>query len=143
MSVMRKVLSGSVGTLLVLLLATSGYPAKRGTAAVQASGDITLKFGMQHEIDFEVRDNYDLDNGLTDGCARAAVTGNDCSGSVTRRDGFVQQETRLIVEGSQGDIWKARIVLESDEMWEPEQFSIGVERAHARRQGGCSVHQGA
>ena len=128
---MRKVFIASVGALLVLFLATSGYPAQ-GTAAVQASGDITLNFGIQHEIDFEVRDNYDLDNGLTDGCPRAALTGNDCSGSRTRTDGFVEQETRLIVQGSQGDIWKARVVLESEELWEPERFnSLGVERAWA------------
>jgi hypothetical protein len=128
---MRKVFIASVGTLLVLFLATSGYPAQ-GAAAVQASGDITLNFGIQHEIDFEVRDNYDLDNGVTDGCPRATTTGNDCSGSATRRDGFIEQETRLIIQGSQGDIWKARIVLESEEMWEPERFdSLGVERAWA------------
>ncbi|MDV2504491.1 MAG: hypothetical protein RX318_11135 [bacterium] len=127
---MRKVFIASVGTLLVLFLATSGYPAQ-GAAAVQASGDITLNFGMQHEIDFEIRDNYDLDNGVTDGCPRAAISGNDCSGSRVRTDGFIEQETRLIIQGSQGDIWKARIVLESEEMWEPERFAVGVERAWA------------
>jgi len=42
---MRKVFIASVGTLLVLFLATSGYPAQ-GAAAVQASGDITLSFGI-------------------------------------------------------------------------------------------------
>ncbi|MDA2915931.1 hypothetical protein MYX64_03685 [Nitrospinae bacterium AH_259_B05_G02_I21] len=134
---MRKVFIASVGALLVLFLATSGYPAQ-GTAAVQASGDITLNFGIQHEIDFEVRDNYDLDNGLTDGCARAATTGNDCSGPTGTSassdhypDGFVTQETRLIVQGSQGDIWKARIVLESESAWSPENPTMGMERAWA------------
>ncbi|MDV2503854.1 MAG: hypothetical protein RX318_07860 [bacterium] len=127
---MRKVFAATVGTLLVLLLASSAYPHfEQGSAAVEASGDITLNFGIHHEIDFEVRDNYDLDNGLTDGCPRAAIAGNDCSGSAANRDGFVHQETRLIVEGSQGDIWKARVMLESDETWESERFTIGVERA--------------
>ncbi|MDA2915932.1 alginate export family protein [Nitrospinae bacterium AH_259_B05_G02_I21] len=132
---MRKVFIASVGTLLVLFLATSGYPAQ-GTAAVQASGDITLNFGIQHEIDFQVRDNYDFDNGLTDGCTRAATTGDDCSGTsgvsaVTDSfpDGSVVQETRLIMTGSQGDIWKARIVLETEAAWSPENPNMGVERA--------------
>ena len=71
---MRKLRVGGLGLLLVLCLATSGYPGQ-GTAAVQASGDITLKFGLMSETEFEVRDNYDLDNGLTDGCS-----GVDCSG---------------------------------------------------------------
>ncbi|MFQ5893533.1 MAG: hypothetical protein ACE5H5_04390, partial [Nitrospinota bacterium] len=126
---MRKVFIASVGALLVLFLATSGYPAQ-GAAAVQASGDITLNFGIQHEIDFEVRDNYDLDNGLTDGCPRAAITGNDCSGSASRRDGFVEQETRLIVQGSQGDIWKARWVWEFEEVVESDPVGH-IERAWA------------
>ncbi|MCH7923183.1 MAG: hypothetical protein IH975_09150 [Nitrospinae bacterium] len=107
---MRKVFIASVGTLLVLFLATSGYPAQ-GTAAVQASGDITLHFGIQHEFDFEVRDNYDLDNGLTDGC-----TGTDCSGPTGEAvDGVFTNEMRLIIQGSQGDIWKSRLTLESTE----------------------------
>ncbi|MEE9305825.1 MAG: hypothetical protein V3U77_06135, partial [bacterium] len=137
---MRKVFIASVGALLVLFLATSGYPAQ-GTAAVQASGDITLNFGIQHEIDFQVRDNYDLDNGLTDGCTRAATTGSDCSGvsgtsAVTDifNDGSVVQETRFIFQGSQGDIWKARIVLEAEQAWSNEQLGspgIGFERAWA------------
>ncbi len=127
---MRKVLIASVGTLLVLFLATSGYPAQ-GTAEVQASGDITLHFGIQQEFDFEVRDNYDLDNGLTDGCS-----GPDCSGRAKRRDGFVEQETRLIVQGSQGDIWKARVTLEGEAACEDERIGdspkeFGVERAWA------------
>jgi hypothetical protein len=130
---MRSVFLASVTTLLVLLLATSAYPHfEQGSAAVEASGDITLNFGIHHEIDFEVRDNYDLDNGLTDGCTRAATTGEDCSGASVNRDGFVHQETRLIVEGSQGDIWKARVMLESDEIWSNEQLgSMGAERAWA------------
>ncbi|MDV2494929.1 MAG: hypothetical protein RX316_01800 [bacterium] len=130
---MRSVFLASVTTLLVLLLATSAYPHfEQGSAAVEASGDITLNFGIHHEIDFEVRDNYDLDNGLTDGCTRAAITGNDCSGSAANRDGFVHQETRLIVEGSQGDVWKARVMLESDENWGGgERFTLGTERAWA------------
>ncbi|MDV2496009.1 MAG: hypothetical protein RX316_07345 [bacterium] len=127
---MRKVFIASVGALLVLFLATSGYPAQ-GTAAVQASGDITLNFGIQHEIDFEVRDNYDLDNGLTDGCTRGSPAGTDCSGASTRVDGFVEQETRLIVQGSQGDIWKARIVLESEAFWSIENPNMGMERGWA------------
>ena len=128
---MRKVFIASVGALLVLFLATSGYPAQ-GAAAVQASGDITLNFGIQHEFDFEVRDNYDLDNGLTDGCVRVAITGNDCSGPNAQVDGFATTETRLIVQGSQGDIWKARVTLESPEpVWEDEQPTIDVERAWA------------
>ncbi|MDV2495787.1 MAG: hypothetical protein RX316_06185 [bacterium] len=131
---MRKVLIASVGALLVLFLATPGFP-DQGTAAVQASGDITLKFGLMHEIEFEVRDNYDLDNGLTDGCARAVTTGNDCSGAgigrEVSRDGFIEQETRLIIEGSQGDVWKARIALDSEEDWEAERFVVGIERAWA------------
>ena len=134
---MRKVFIASVGALLVLFLATSGYPAQ-GTAAVQASGDITLHFGIQQEFHFEVRDNYDLDNGLTDGC-----TGSDCSGpggtsasSGQFPDGFVTQETRLIVQGSQGDIWKARVTLEGEAAWEDERIGdspkeFGVERAWA------------
>ena len=76
---MRKVIITSMGLLLVLSLSIPAH-AEWGTAAVQASGDITLKFGVMHEIEFEVRDNYDLDNGMTDGCARAAITGVDCSG---------------------------------------------------------------
>ncbi len=131
---MRKVSIASMGLLLVLFLATPGHP-DQGTAAVQASGDITLKFGLMHEIEFEVRDNYDLDNGLTDGCPRAAITGNDCSGlGIGRepdRDGFIEQETRLIIEGSQGDVWKARVALEAEADWEPEQFAVGIERAWA------------
>ena len=131
---MRKIGIASMGLLLVLFLATPGHP-DQATAAVQASGDITLKFGLMHEIEFEVRDNYDLDNGLTDGCTRAAITGNDCSGPGTGRepdrDGFIEQETRLIIEGSQGDVWKARVTLESEADWEPEQFAVGIERAWA------------
>jgi hypothetical protein len=135
---MRKVFVASVGMLLVLFLATSGYSAQ-GTAAVQASGDITLNFGIQHEIDFEVRDNYDLDDGLTDGCGRAAPGGRDCSGAPSSTsavvgdlsDGFIVQETRLIVQGSQGDIWKARVVLEGEDNWELEQLPVGIERAWA------------
>lgn len=128
---MRKVFIASVGTLLVLFLATSGYPAQ-GAAAVQASGDITLHFGIQHEFDFEVRDNYDLDNGLSDDCAQA-----DCSGLAStpfsvgeKPNGFVEQETRLIIQGSQGDIWKARFVSEWEEVWEGDPF-IHIERAWA------------
>ncbi|NIM52606.1 MAG: hypothetical protein GTO22_25735, partial [Gemmatimonadales bacterium] len=100
---------------------------------VQASGDITLNFGIQHEIDFEVRDNYDLDNGLTDGCARAPRTGNDCSGAVIDSDGFVEQETRLIVQGSQGDIWKARVTLEREIEWGAgfDSGPLGMERGWA------------
>ena len=135
---MRKVFIASVGTLLVLFLATSGYPAQ-GTAAVQASGDITLHFGIQHEFDFEIRDNYDLDNGLIDGCS-----GPDCSGVGGTNpvvshfpDGFVTQETRLIIQGSQGDIWKSRVTLEGEAAWEDERIGdgavneFGIERAWA------------
>jgi hypothetical protein len=133
---MRKIWIGSLGILLVLLFANSGYPAQ-GRAWVPASGDIGLRFGIQHEIDFELRDNYDLDNGLTDGCPRGAILGTDCSGSVTPRDGFVQQETRLIVEGHQSDIWRARVVLEADEVWPldtagtGDQGAMNLERAWA------------
>ena len=135
---MRKVFIASVGTLLVLFLATSGYPAQ-GTAAVQASGDITLHFGIQQEFDFEVRDNYDFDNGLVDGC-----TGPDCSGADGKSavvshfpDGFVTQETRLIIQGSQGDIWKSRVTIEGEAAWEDERIGdgstseFGIERAWA------------
>jgi len=125
---MRKVFIASVGTLLVLFLATSGYPAQ-GAAAVQASGDITLHFGIQQENDYEVRDNYDLDNGLTDGC-----TDPDCSGLNRSTDGFFTQETRIIIQGSQGDIWKMRVTLEADEaplQGQTEQEDISVERAWA------------
>jgi hypothetical protein len=96
---------------------------------VQASGDITLHFGIQQENDYEVRDNYDLDNGLTDGC-----TGTDCSGLNTSVDGFFTQETRLIVQGSQGDIWKMRLTMEAAEPkleGRDEQPTINVERAWA------------
>ena len=128
---MRKLLVGGLGLLLVLCLATTGYPAQ-GTAAVQASGDITLKFGIMSETEFEVRDNYDLDNGLTDGCS-----GTDCSGvtmgTESARDAFVEQETRLIFEGSQGDVWKVRVVLESETLLEgrDEQADMDLERAWA------------
>jgi hypothetical protein len=135
---MRKVFIASVGALLVLFLATSGYPAQ-GAAAVQASGDITLNFGIQHEIDFELRDNYDLDNGLTDGCPRAAVVGNDCSGSANRRDGFVEQETRLIIQGSQGDIWKARVTLESEEHWPQDTAGSGDQGAMNMERGWLDI----
>jgi hypothetical protein len=128
---MRRAFIASLGLLLVLFLPSSGEAAQ-GRARVQASGDLTLWFGIQHEFDFEVRDNYDLDNGLTDGCTRAAVTGEDCSGTEPRMDGFVQQETRLIVQGSQSNIWRARVVLESDQAWSGEQLgNMGVERAFA------------
>ncbi|MCZ6660199.1 MAG: hypothetical protein O6916_02075, partial [bacterium] len=127
---MRKVFIASVGTLLVLFLATSGYPAQ-GAVAVQGSGDVTLHFGIQQENDYEVRDNYDLDNGLTDGCS-----GPDCSGVNTLTDGFFTQEMRLIVQGSQGDIWKMRMTLESSGNEPPlqgrtEQPGIAIERAWA------------
>ncbi|MCH7768557.1 MAG: hypothetical protein IH828_06425 [Nitrospinae bacterium] len=125
---MRKVFIASVGTLLVLFLATSGYPAQ-GAAAVQASGDITLHFGIQQENDYEVRDNYDLDNGLTDGCTSRLFRGEHAT------DGFFTQETRLIFQGSQGDIWKARITLESAgnevPLGDQEQVNIQIERAWA------------
>ena len=127
---MRKILIAGGAAFLILALAQAGY-GDAGEASVQASGDITLNFGLEMEWDFELRDNYDLDNGLTDGCPRAAVTGEDCSGSRTNADGFVQQETRLLVEGSQGDVWKARVILHADELWEPEQAAIGLERAWA------------
>ncbi|MEE9519374.1 MAG: hypothetical protein V3V93_03825, partial [bacterium] len=124
---MRKVLIASVGTLLVLFLATSGYPAQ-GAAQVQASGDITLSFGIQLENDYETRDNYDLDNGMTDGCS-----GPDCSGINRSTDGFFTNEIRLIFQGSQGDIWKARVTLEHPErpLGDAEQLDISVERAWA------------
>ena len=51
-----------------------------------------------------------LDNGSTDGC-----TGSDCSGLNRSTDGFFTQETRVIIQGSQGDIWKMRVTLEADE----------------------------
>jgi len=127
---MRKVVIASVGTLLVLFLATSGYPAQ-GAVAVQGSGDVTLHFGIQQENDYEVRDNYDLDNGLTDGCGAL-----DCSGARGSVDGFFTQETRLIVQGSQGDIWKMRLTLETEGNEPPlegrdEQEGIAIERAWA------------
>ncbi|MCH7923359.1 MAG: hypothetical protein IH975_10040 [Nitrospinae bacterium] len=125
---MRKVFIASVGTLLVLFLATSGYPAQ-GAVAVQGSGDVTLHFGIQQENDYEVRENYDLDNGLTDGCAQL-----DCSGARSSVDGFFTQETRLIIQGSQGDIWKMRVTLEAPEgnlQGRVEQPAINLERAWA------------